>query len=379
MLPAGGHRTHEHPMRAQAVHADAVAEQGAAGAPPGRVDGEDGDPLARNGVRRGLDEPVQQFVGDAALAGAACSGKPHDRHAGAGELPLLAQPAQFGFRHVAALDRRKEPGQVAVALSVRPHPRPEARFGRGPPLGVRALHDVVDHRRQAHLQAVVGVVDPLDAVGLELRDLLRRDRAAAAAEHENVLPALLRQPVDHVAEELDVPALVGTDRDRVGVFLHGGADDLVDAAVVAQVDHLGAAVLDHPPHDVDRRVVTVEERGGGHEPQRTGVLGGAGSRILFGRGHGDGVAVGLSCRGARLPVPGEHACRSLPPVPSRPSPGAPPSPTGCAGAPAGFGEKRARRQPRSLSTGCAGALAGLRKGARGVSLAPRSVRRAARL
>ena len=121
------------------------------------------------------------------------------------------------------------------------------------------LDDVVDHRRQAQLQTVVGVVDPLDSVGLEFRDLLRRDRAAAAAEDENVLPALLGQPVDHVAEELDMTALVGADRDRVGVLLHGRADNLVDAAVVAQVDHLGAAVLDHPPHDVDRRVVTVEE------------------------------------------------------------------------------------------------------------------------
>ena len=44
VLPAGRRGTHEHPVAAQAVHADAVAEQGAAGAAPRRVHREDGDP-----------------------------------------------------------------------------------------------------------------------------------------------------------------------------------------------------------------------------------------------------------------------------------------------------------------------------------------------
>jgi hypothetical protein len=52
------------------------------------------------------------------------------------------------------------------------------------------------------------VVDTLDAVGLELVDLGRRDRAAAAAEHANVLRAGLAEHVDHVLEVLDVTALV---------------------------------------------------------------------------------------------------------------------------------------------------------------------------
>jgi hypothetical protein len=47
----------------------------------------------------------------------------------------------------------------------------------------RARHHVLDHLHQAHLHAVVGVVDALDAVGLQLADLLRGDGAAAAAEH----------------------------------------------------------------------------------------------------------------------------------------------------------------------------------------------------
>ena len=42
-------------------------------------------------------------------------------------------------------------------------------------------------------------------------------------------------------------------------------DDLGDRAVVAEVDDLGAGGLEMPAHDVDRRVVAVEERGRGDD------------------------------------------------------------------------------------------------------------------
>ena len=78
-------------------------------------------------------------------------------------------------------------------------------------------------------------------------------------------------------------ALVGGDRDRVRVFLDRGLDDLVDRAVVAEVDHLGALRLEQPPHDVDGGVVAVEEAGGRHDPESlAGALGGP----QLGRGGG---------------------------------------------------------------------------------------------
>jgi hypothetical protein len=36
------------------------------------------------------------------------------------------------------------------------------------------------------------------------------------------------------------------------------------------VDDLGPLRLEDPPHDVDRGVVAVEQRGGGHEADRVG-------------------------------------------------------------------------------------------------------------
>jgi hypothetical protein len=73
------------------------------------------------------------------------------------------------------------------------------------------------------------------------------------------------QQVEHVLEELDVPALVRGDGDAVRVFLQRAVDDLLDRAVVAEVDHLASAALQDPAHDVDRRVVAVEEARRGHE------------------------------------------------------------------------------------------------------------------
>jgi len=78
------------------------------------------------------------------------------------------------------------------------------------------------------------------AVVVQLSDLVGHDHAAAPAVHHGVRAALGPQAIDQVAEELDVPALVGADRDALGVLLDRRPHDLVDGPVVAEVDHLGA-------------------------------------------------------------------------------------------------------------------------------------------
>ena len=67
------------------------------------------------------------------------------------------------------------------------------------------------------------------------------------------------QRLDEVLEVLDVAALVGRDGDALGVLLERGVHDLLDRAVVPEVDHLAALAHEDPPHDVDRGVVAVEQ------------------------------------------------------------------------------------------------------------------------
>ena len=57
--------------------------------------------------------------------------------------------------------------------------------------------------------------------------------------------------------------------DHVGVELGAHAvDDLLDGAVVPEVDHLRPTALQQAPEDVDRRIVAVKQRCGGDDPDR---------------------------------------------------------------------------------------------------------------
>src|SRR5690606_27575691 len=291
MLAAGRHGTHERPLRTQRGHADAVAQQRATGAAAGRVDGDHGN--AHLGEVR--QEAVEQLVGDGRFAGATGAGDADDRRntgsgagsreSGAGRpgCPLFAQLDQLGFGEGAIFDRAEHLADGNLVLDRRDPclfrlPATGYRFPR-----VRSTpHHILDHRHQPHVHAVVGVVDALDAVGLELADLLGGDGAAAAGEDLDVAGVALAQHIDHVLEVLDVAALVAGQGDAVGILLQRGADHVLDAAVVAQVHDLGALRLDQPAHDVDRGVVAVEQAGGGDEAQRGRGLGlrGGGGGVL---------------------------------------------------------------------------------------------------
>jgi hypothetical protein len=97
-------------------------------------------------------------------------------------------------------------------------------------------------------------------------DLLAHDHPAPAAEDLDVAGAALAQQLDQVGEVLDVPTLVGRDGDPLDVFGDGRGGHLVDRPVVAEVHDLRALRLQDPPHDVDRRVVAVEEARRRDEP-----------------------------------------------------------------------------------------------------------------
>ncbi len=139
---------------------------------------------------------------------------------------------------------------------------------RRPLRAPHARDHVLDHAVEPEATTVLRRVDLLDAVGLEFLELVRRDRAAAADDHADVAGAALAQHVHHVAEILVVAALVGTDGDAVCVFLDRGAHDVGDAAVVTEVHDFRTVRLQQATDDVDRSVVTVEQRGGADETQR---------------------------------------------------------------------------------------------------------------
>ncbi len=250
-------RAHIDVRMIERVHADAVAEQGSAGAPPGRVDRQHGDLQLVLIVQ---PEPADQFVGEARLARAAGAGEAENRRL------LLRCVGKDGpdLGGAGAVLARRDDARERPPVA----PRKSGRIG-GQPRGeieIGAGDDVVDHPLQAHDLPVFRRVDAGDPIGVELGDLVGHDHPAAAAEHLDVGRPRLAQQVEHVFEEFDVPALIGGHRDAVDVLLHGGGDDFLDRAVVAEINHLDAVRLQQPAHDVDGGVMPVEQAGRGNEP-----------------------------------------------------------------------------------------------------------------
>jgi hypothetical protein len=181
------------------------------------------------------------------------------------------------------LGQRNEARQRArIALrQCRQQRRQVARRRRLAHREVALAHHFVDHALQAHGAPIVGREHARDAVRVQLRDLRRQDGAAASGEDQDAPPRGGNQVV-HVLQELEVSALVAGQGDALGILLDGAVDDLAHRAVVAEVDDFGSRGLQQPPHDVDRGVVAVEQRGRRHQAH---VMDGA---VRFAAGYGGG-------------------------------------------------------------------------------------------
>ncbi len=275
---AGRQRAEEDDVRVDAVHPDAVAEQGAAPAPAGRVDGEHGD------AHLVLAVPAQaadELVGERGLARAAGAGDAEDGDA-VGGGGRAHRGGEGGV--VAGLEHGDRPGECALGARAQ---RAEVD-ARPRQVDVALGHELVDHPGEAEALAVGRGEDPY-ADRREPLDLGGHDHATAPAEHPDVPGAALGQPLHQVREVLHVPALVRRHRDALDVLLDRGGDDVLDAAVVPEMDHLGALRLQQASHDVDGGVVAVEQARGGHEAHRVGRY------VQLGGAHG---CSRLGCRGA---------------------------------------------------------------------------------
>ncbi len=239
------------------VHPDAVTEQRPAAPAAGRVHRDHG------GAQLVLlvdTQAAQDLVGQRGLAGSTRARDAQHRDAGAGRCPQLAR--ELG--RTAALQHGDRPRERALVTGQdRRHRR---QFGGQ--VSVALGDDQVDHSWQPEPLPVLRREDPGDAAGVQQGDLLGDDDAPSPAVHPYMAGTALAQPLDQVAEVLDVPALVGRQRHRLGILLDRGRDQLVHTAVVAEVDHFDALGLQDPAHNVDRRVVAVEQGGRGDDPHR---------------------------------------------------------------------------------------------------------------
>ena len=94
-------------------------------------------------------------------------------------------------------------------------------------------------------------IDPADAVFMQLSYLVRDDNATTAAKDPDIGSAALAQHIDHVLEEFGVAALIGADRDALGIFFDCRIDNFPHRPVVAEVNDFRTGCLKDAAHDVD--------------------------------------------------------------------------------------------------------------------------------
>src|SRR5581483_4983459 len=116
--------------------------------------------------------------------------------------------------------------------------------------------DVLADEADDVLRRRAGREQLLDAHGLQRRDVLGRDDAAA--EHRDVVGPLLPEQLEHALEEIVVGAREHAEADGVGVLLQRGGDDLLGRLVQARVDHLEARVAQRARDDLGAAVMAVE-------------------------------------------------------------------------------------------------------------------------
>ena len=89
-----------------------------------------------------------------------------------------------------------------------------------------------------------------------------RDRAAAAAKDRDVVRALFSQLANDFGKEIDVPAVVTGNADGAHVLLNGGAHDVADITMKAEINDLDAVPDEFEIDRVDRAVVSIANRDG---------------------------------------------------------------------------------------------------------------------
>ena len=103
------------------------------------------------------------------------------------------------------------------------------------------------------------MVNALNAVGMQFRNLFGQDGASAAAKNADVAGSFFLQQVLHVLEVLHVPSLVGGHGNALGILLNRTIDHFIDTAVMPQVNDFTTRPLHDAPHDVDGGIVPVKE------------------------------------------------------------------------------------------------------------------------
>src|SRR6185437_7657774 len=100
------------------------------------------------------------------------------------------------------------------------------------------------------------------------RRVVMRNRPPAAAENFDVARTAFAQKIDNFREELDVPAVITRNTNRADVLLDGGAHNVANRAMIAEINYLNPVPDKFEIDRIDCAVVPVTNRHGRENPYR---------------------------------------------------------------------------------------------------------------
>src|SRR5699024_3060768 len=103
------------------------------------------------------------------------------------------------------------------------------------------------------------------SIGLQLLDLISNNNATTASIYIDMPCSALFQQIYHILEILHMPALIRAYGDALNILLNGAVYNLMNRAIVPQMNNLSSAALQDTPHDVDAGIMAVKKTGGSYK------------------------------------------------------------------------------------------------------------------
>ena len=84
------------------------------------------------------------------------------------------------------------------------------------------------------------MIDAFNAIAVQFLDFFRQNGAASSTKNPDMTGVSLVQEVLHVFEVLHMSALVRSHGNRLRILLNGAIDHLVNASIMAEVNHFAS-------------------------------------------------------------------------------------------------------------------------------------------
>ena len=124
----------------------------------------------------------------------------------------------------------------------------------------------LQHEADNRLEGRAGEEDFVGALAPHAARIGLRNRAPASSKQADVAAAAAVHVFAHIAEELDVAAVVGGDADGRDALLNRSPRNVAGGAMEAEIHHLDAVVNELDVQGVDGAVVAITDGNSGEQP-----------------------------------------------------------------------------------------------------------------